>query len=108
MYRGIIIEAPERNGTFIVRCPEFPLSIGGIISADPEHDLCQAMAEAGMADSPIQFYRDGVPTLFHPSVHRWGARRIKMGDNFPQQEVKREVISAERKARLKANTGKAT
>jgi hypothetical protein len=96
MYQAVIIEAPERNGTFIASCPGFQ-----IISVDPEHDLCHAMAEAGVPDGPIQFYRDGMPTLSHPSVHRWGARQISMGKSYPWQTPKRQRMSAEARARLK-------
>lgn len=59
------------------------------ISADPEHDLCHAFVKAGFPDGPIQFWRDGKPSLFHPSIHRMARVRIELGEKFPYRRVKR-------------------
>lgn len=73
-----------------------------VISADPEHDLCHAFVKAGFPDGPIQFWRDGKPSLFHPSIHRMARVRIKLGESFPMQRVKREEISHGKRLKIGA------
>ncbi len=59
-----------------------------IISPDPESDWCHAMRDE--PDGPVQFYRDGVPSLSHSSVHKMGKSRIELGQRFPYRRVKRQ------------------
>lgn len=55
-----------------------------VISPDPEHDWCK-MASVTKPDGPVQFYRDGIPSLGHSSMHRMGETRIEMGNSFPSR-----------------------
>jgi hypothetical protein len=75
-----IVDLESRNGTFIatLRAPGLR-----VISRDPEHDLCFAIAEAGMADGSIQFWRSTTPSLRYASVHRTAQHRIELGESSP-------------------------
>jgi hypothetical protein len=74
------------------------------ISSDPEHDLCYAMAQAFMTDGPIQFWRGSTPSLLYRSVHKAAQYRIKLGDSFPYERVKREEMTQEDKDRARARS----
>ncbi len=63
-----------------------------VISPDPEHSWCHAMRDE--LDGPVQFYRDGVPSLSHSSIHEMGKSRIKMGESFPRERIKRRTMPA--------------
>ncbi len=58
-----------------------------VISPDPEHSWAHAMRDE--PDGPVQFYRDGVPSLSHSSIHKMGQMRIRLGNSFPNERVKR-------------------
>jgi hypothetical protein len=92
-----IEETQERNGTFRATLHETPLEI---VSRDPEHDLCHAMVEAGLADGPIQFWRRETPSLIYRSVHRTASKRVELGEKFPCKRVPRRNLSETERASI--------
>ncbi len=90
MYNIDIDEAPEKDGHFLAALRGEAVSIH---SRDPEHDICLAIAEAGLPDGAVQFWRDDCPTLWHPSAYRLGKLRIELGESFPRRRVKRRAAS---------------
>lgn len=71
-----------------------------VVGHDPEHDICNRIANLGYEDGPVQFIRDGVPTLSHSSLHKMGRRRIEMGQRFPYQRPKRRLFDLSRRAKI--------
>lgn len=79
-WNASIEETKERDGTFRATLHEQPIEI---VSRDPEHDLCHAIVNAGLADGPIQFWSGATPSLRYRSVHTTAAKRIELGEKFP-------------------------
>jgi hypothetical protein len=87
LYEADLAEAKRRNGTFTATLRGNPALI--VTSPNAEHDLCDAMLNAGLPDGPIQFWRGDTPSLRFPSVHRAAGFRIELGDDCPYRRVRR-------------------
>ena len=87
VYDADIVETERRNGTFIATL-RGPTELR-VISRDPEHDLCFAMAEAGLPEGSIQFWRSTTPSLRYASAHYAAQYRIELGQACPYRRVRR-------------------
>src|SRR5580765_1078678 len=87
-----IEQTEARDGTFLAVLRQGLLEV---VSRDPEHDLCHAMVQAGLADGPIQFYRVAIPTLMFRSVRRAAGKRIELGEKFPYKRRPRREAPIE-------------
>jgi len=82
---NVDIEAAD-NGSFRARCRETQTEI---ISPDPEHDICKALADLRQPDGPIQTWRGKTPSLLYRSMHRAAGLRIELGEHCPYRVVRR-------------------
>lgn len=89
MYHIYIHETQGKPGFFTVTVRDPKLCT--LESKDPEHDICHTLTEEGWEDGPIQFYNE-IPTLSVKSMHRYGKKRIELGEKFPYKEVPRKIF----------------
>lgn len=89
MYHAYIQETQGKPGFFTVTVRDPRLCT--MESKDPEHDICHLLTEEGWEDGPVQFYRD-VPSLSVKSLHKYGRKRIQLGEKFPYLEYPRQTV----------------
>ena len=91
-YDADIVETASRDGTFVTTLHGPPITAS---EPDPEYSLCHAIAEAGLPDGAIQFWRGTTRSLFYRSAYRAAGHRIGMGGDYPYRLAKRQEVTPE-------------